>query len=180
MEIKTRLKLPKKLQSNDDIINHIINHVANYLCGRFTFGYYGRDDIYQEIWLIALKAIQDESYNGEIPLENYLIIHVKNRLINLKRNKYSRKTSKEESRKSLMNAAPDYEDFDSAATTEFSPKGISLLEHSELSNLIDEHLPSALRQDYLRLRDGYTLPEHRKQKIRETISAILEDANYEI
>jgi hypothetical protein len=176
--IKTNLKIPKKYSTNNEsITNYIIGHVARYLSKRFTFGYYMRADIIQEIWVISLDVMSKDIYNGTIPLENFLIMRVKQRLINLRRDKYSRKTLKEDSRKTLMNPAPDSVFPDDDFSPNLNAEGEILC--TELESLIDEYLPITYRQDYLRMREGCIIPEHRRQKIRDIIRDILEENDYE-
>lgn len=60
------------------------------LSKQFQFGYYDVDDLKQEGTIFALKAIEDGTYDENRPLENFLRVFIKNRFINLKRNKYFR------------------------------------------------------------------------------------------
>jgi len=66
----------------------IIDKIADRLACRFKFGYHDLEDIKQEARLYALQGLK--YYDNKRPLENFLWIHVKNRLCNFKRNKYER------------------------------------------------------------------------------------------
>lgn len=66
----------------------IIDKALKGFCHKFRFGYFEHDDIYQEGFIIAMDVL--EKYNGKDPLENFLRVHIRNRLINFKHNKYSR------------------------------------------------------------------------------------------
>jgi len=66
----------------------IIERVATRLARKFVFGYFTLQDMKQEARLIALQGMK--SYDGVRPLENFLYKHVKNRLINFKRDNYKR------------------------------------------------------------------------------------------
>lgn len=68
----------------------IIEKVVTQLSKQFKFGYYDQEDLKQEGTIFALKAIEDGAYDEDRPLENFLRIFIKNRFINLKRNKYFR------------------------------------------------------------------------------------------
>lgn len=68
----------------------IIEKVVTVLAPNFTFGHYDVSDIKQEGTIMALEAIDKDKYDSSRPLENFLYTHVKNRLINLKRNKFAR------------------------------------------------------------------------------------------
>lgn len=66
----------------------IIETIVNKLSYSFRFGYFDVEDIKQEGRIEALKAL--ERYEPPGPLENFLYIHVRNQLINLKKKKYGR------------------------------------------------------------------------------------------
>lgn len=68
----------------------IIDRVAVRLCRKFKFGYHDVDDMKQQAKLFALECMDSETYDSSRPLENFLWTHVRNRLFNMKRNKYER------------------------------------------------------------------------------------------
>ncbi len=63
--------------------------ISKSISSKFRFGYYEKEDIEQEVYILCVNAL--ERYDSSQPLENFLWTHVKNRLCNLKRNKYERK-----------------------------------------------------------------------------------------
>lgn len=65
-----------------------IEKVVRRLSTKFVFGFYTVQDVRQEARLMALRGLKD--YDGVRPLENFLFTHVKNRLINFKRDNYRR------------------------------------------------------------------------------------------
>lgn len=67
----------------------IINKVVNRLAPSFQFGYYDVEDIKQEAYILAFDGLK--RYDKSKPLENFLFVHVKNRLGNLIRDKFSRR-----------------------------------------------------------------------------------------
>ena len=89
----------------------IIERLAKSRSPNGAFAYYENNDVYQEIWYMCLETL--DRYNPAIgPIENYLVIHVTNRLKNLKRDKYFRPGSDLPSsglarvRMNLINALP--------------------------------------------------------------------------
>jgi len=80
------MKIPEGM-TEDQVIT-IINKAIKGLCSKFRFGYFEKEDLEQEGWVFAIKALN--KYNGSAPLENFLRVHIRNRFMNLKRNKYSR------------------------------------------------------------------------------------------
>ncbi len=67
-----------------DIAKRVISVVAP----TFRFGYYDYDDITQECWIAVIKAL--EKYDGLRPLSNFLYADLRNKLLNLWRNKFQR------------------------------------------------------------------------------------------
>lgn len=87
---KTKKKfLPNiKFQINDDDFYNVVNKIAKRLSHKFSFGIYSPDDIVQECFLLAREALA--RYDGRKPLENFLSVHLHNRLVNFKRDKFER------------------------------------------------------------------------------------------
>lgn len=88
-----KMKRMKSLKnySNDEVLA-IIDDVVKTLAPNFAFGYYDADDIAQEGRMWALKAIDEGKYDESRPLRNFLCVFLKNRMINIKRDKYFRHT----------------------------------------------------------------------------------------
>lgn len=80
------MKLPAEMTEGEFV--DIVNDIADKLCNKFKFGYFGADDIRQECFIQAIDGL--ERYDNSRPLANFLWIHIKNRLCNLKRDKYFR------------------------------------------------------------------------------------------
>ena len=73
----------------EEEVIEVINRILSTLSYNFKFGYFGIDDMKQEGWVYAIEALP--KYNPEIaPLENFLRTHIRNRFLNLKRDKLSR------------------------------------------------------------------------------------------
>lgn len=70
----------------------IIENIVNRLAYKFVFGYHDIEDIKSRGRELAIKVLSKKSFDGKRPLENFLYIHVKNRLGNDKRDKFERKT----------------------------------------------------------------------------------------
>lgn len=100
---------------------------------------------------MILDAFAKGSYDQNRPIEKFAYRHIKNRLINLRRDKLKNDTSQQ----SLMNTSEiliDPEDY-------FVPY------HDNIS-LIEQRIPCYLRSDFLRLLDGVRIPEYKKNKIK--------------
>jgi DNA-directed RNA polymerase specialized sigma24 family protein len=67
-----------------------IEKVVLSLAAKFRFGYFDREDMKQQARLFAVQLINKRKYDPNRPLENFLYTHVRNRLINFKRDNYKR------------------------------------------------------------------------------------------
>lgn len=66
----------------------VIEKIAKRLAEKFRFGYNDTDDMRQQARMFALECL--DRYTPGRPLENFLQVHVHNRLCNYKRDRYSR------------------------------------------------------------------------------------------
>jgi DNA-directed RNA polymerase specialized sigma24 family protein len=158
----------------------IVQKIADKLCRRYTFDIYVEDDIRQEIWLIASSAIANFD-PAKASLENFLFVHVSNRLKTLLRDKHytNSKTWVEERKKLVFNTVCiDGIDEDSEDAIQFTIKEDEVLDKKIVFELIDAGLPSFLRADYLRLLHGISIPTARKEKVMDAISSIMKENGY--
>jgi len=176
-----------------------IQKVARALAPRYTFGYYDREDIEQEAFIIALEAMDDyDSDKGS--LENFLYTHINNRMKNFLRKNYYRKTftcvhcggedptceSCERRRwkfavkKHLMEPI----DIDNVncnnETNAYEYQNLhERLELDEIFILINQHLEIHLRADYLRMLEGLHVPKPKRETIEGRIIEILQEYGYD-
>lgn len=80
------MRIPKGM-SEEEVLK-IINGVIKKLAPKFRFGSFEVSDIAQEAMIEAIKGL--EKYDENQPLVNFMYVHIKNRLINFKRNNYTR------------------------------------------------------------------------------------------
>ncbi len=72
----------------DEQFVELVDNLSSRLARKFTFGYHTYEDIKQQAFIEAWKGL--DSYDGKRPLENFLWVHVKNRLCNFKRDNFER------------------------------------------------------------------------------------------
>ncbi len=161
------------------------------------FGHLDLDDLKQYGRLFALQALEKEVYDPSRPLENFLYTHIKNRFLNLKRDKlkradapcktchhgtfctgtnapcerYERWSRRNRAKQQLMNRAAPSEPDESPATSVSTTADV---ETQEILELIDERLPISLRANYLRLKDGVVLPQEDADAVMGALREILE------
>ena len=165
----------------------VIEKIANRYCHKFKFGYFTAEDIKQEAFIIAVDAL--DRYDERRPLENFLSSHVKNRLINFKRDNYCRQQKEDADIKwELRNNAKKFlmEPLDISNIRDEQEKNmrnendfIEDIFTREMFDLIDSELPVDLRSDYLRIKDGVYVPKPRRQQIYNEISKIINGENNE-
>ena len=165
----------------------VIEKIANRYCHKFKFGYFTAEDIKQEAFIIAVDAL--DRYDERRPLENFLSSHVKNRLINFKRDNYCRQQKEDADIKwELRNNAKKFlmEPLDISNIRDESEKSMRIsdsfiedTDNQELLDIIDEELDVSFRSDYLRVRHGAYVPKPRRRQIIEEICHILKEHGYE-
>ena len=188
--------VPKGMTEQEvtDTIQKVVNRVAH----KYTFGHSDVEDIKQEAFMIAMEALG--RYDEERPLENFLAVHVNNRLKNFKRDNYYR----QELLSKLTNRHGEYKPSLEKRIRENNAKrylmepitlGVVRDEgeanmrvesdshqqviEKELLTLIDRHLPANMRADYLRIIHDVYVPRQRREEIYEIIQKILYEKGYE-
>lgn len=183
----------------EDQVLSCINYICDALAKQFIFGYYGLEDVKQEIRIFCLEALPKyDASRGK--LSTFLMMVCKSRLVNFRRNMlyrmpptcncekclsgiecdYIKKRMDKwkkinTSKRNLMNVNnigdDDYEDY-----TELSFCNTN--DRREMVEIIDEYLDVNLRADYRRMVEGASLPKKRKDKVMTEIRNILKNLKY--
>lgn len=168
----------------------IINGILDVLSPQYKFGYYDIDDIRQEGFIFAIEVIK--KYNkSRGSLVTFLWTHIKNRLINLKRDKLVRPYSPcscndclngnsnncKRYQKWLVNntAKKSLAETNELIDVEGIDDTISQLLRNELCSIIDCNLPVELRSDYRKIVEGQNLTRKRRTVILEEVKRILNE-----
>ena len=154
-----------------------ITKVAKRFANKHRFSYYESDDIFQEAFIIGMEGL--ERFEADRPLENFLAVHIRNRLNNLKRKNLGRSGELHE-KSLLMNplsieVVRDDEEDSMWTKVDF----LNDIQVDDVFRIIDLHLPTDLRSDFLRMKQGILIPKPRRTKIEETILEILRENGYE-
>lgn len=165
--------------TEEEIVETIDRVIKRYV-DRFTFGYYDYDDIYQEAFIIAMDGLK--RYDESRPLENFLSIHVRNRLITFIRDNYYRQDIMTERGiqinevKKMLIDTLDIEnidsDYENNMQREFSFEELYL---KELRSIIDRRIHTSYREDYLKFLDGFKLTPARLNNLIEHLRDILRE-----
>lgn len=171
-----------------------IRVVARNLAGgnRFVFGYHTREDIEQQVSLFALEALEVPGrYDVSRPLGNFLYVHCKNGLHNLKRDTFMRCeppcgccdafgdppepcrrwrewAARNSAKQALMSLDP-LGPVDTRDDTDVVEDAAA----RELMARIDDELAPELRSDYHRMLDRVHVPKARRLLVRGAIEEIL-------
>lgn len=154
---------------NEEHLNILLKVVKKLI--KKPFSYHTEEDLEQEALIIGLSVYK--KWDGIRPLENFLSVSIKNRLISFRRNEYERHPG-ESSKKNILEPInydiinPDNED----SLQYDEPDYIS---EKEFLDEIDEIIPGYLREYYLKMIDGVSIPHNRRLEIREIIKDYLDD-----
>jgi len=167
------VRVPSNM-SEEEVVS-TINKVASRLAHKFTFAFYELEDIQQEAFIIAMEAMN--RYDEKKPLENFLFVHVANRLKNFKRDNYFRQdegsAQKIQKRKKNLLEPASIESFNVSRDAGYEV--LNEISNSEMKALVDKRLPAHLRADYLRLCSGVSLNKNRVYEIEQTIQEIIDN-----
>jgi hypothetical protein len=157
---------------------------------KFKFSYHEIDDIEQEGFMIGMEAL--ERYDTSRPLENFLAVHIKNRLKNFKRDNFFRydeelennitsfkdlkKVQRNNVRKFLLFPIDiDCVKQDRERNMSTSNRFVDDVELKELMTIVDKHLSVDFRKDYLKMRDGVYVSKIRRDEVCGEIRGILDE-----
>ena len=163
----------------EEEVIQVITKVVDRQAAKFRFGFYDAEDMRQEGFIIAMDAL--DRYDEKRPLENFLAVHVNNRLKNFKRDNFYRiNNEKHESKKLLMypidiSRVRDEKESNMNTSDEF----VQGVETAELFSLIDKHLDINMREDYLKMINGVYVSKVRRQQVKEVILELIRDNYYE-
>lgn len=199
----------------EDFIN-ITNVIANKLSSSIKFGIYSKQDIMQEAYVEAIKGVPKFKHNkasntsinvnvvhsnpNYTALANFLFIHIRNRLLNLKRDKHFRyekkymdkvnnlKNANETAKhiktnsniinnyvminksKSMLSSV--YADSDTALS-KLGYKYSNAFKYEDYTNIIEENIRYVPRELFLKLRCGMHLTKKQMNMLYHTIEDIL-------
>lgn len=166
------MKIPKGMNETE-VVNTILK-ISKKLAHRYTFTSYEVEDIEQEAFLIGIAGL--DKYDQDRPLENFMYVHINNRLKTFKRDNYYRlehgaAEKIQKTKKDILEPLDIHELYHVAT-------GDTISEDAQLSEIlqkIDDNLPSNMRSDYLKLKNNATLSKSRKAKVMSFIESILEE-----
>lgn len=163
--------------TEDQVIN-IISKVARRFANRYRFASYEYEDIFQEAFILGMEALP--KYDADRPLENFLAVTIPNRLKNFKRKILGRPEDTNNNRELIisplsMDVVQDEEESNMWDKIDF----LDDLQVDDIFRIIDINLPVDYRADFLRMKQGISIPKPRREKIELLIVEILSENGYE-
>jgi DNA-directed RNA polymerase specialized sigma24 family protein len=177
--------------------------VTRMLCNSFKFGYYDINDIKQQAAVFAIEGMH--AYDPSRPLDNFLYTHIRNRLINFRRDKYRRNDppcldchnslpgetlhadkhyceryqnwlDRNAAKQNILNPL-DLQNIsdDREPNTRSESTVLDQLETDEILQMIDLKLDVELRSVYLQMRAGENVPKSKREAVERAIVEIVKD-----
>jgi RNA polymerase sigma factor (sigma-70 family) len=163
------MKIPSNM-TESDVLN-TIQTVVKRIAPRYTFNGYDVEDIKQESFLICMDALN--RYDQKRPLENFLSVHLSNRLKNFVRDNYYVKDV-DENKKKILNAQLMGSDSNIISFVNDE----DTLELKEIKDIIDSNLSAEYRADYLKITNGVYVSKKRRAEVLESVISILKEHGY--
>lgn len=149
-----------------------ITIVVDRISPRYTFLGYEIDDIKQEAFIICMDAL--DRYDTSRPLENFLSVHLSNRLKNFVRDNFFVKD--DEDKKKIMAPKPLPQDDQ---IVQKNTNIDDILDTDDIKHIIDKFLPVEFRSDYLKFTSDAYIPKKRKLHLIQVIKHILKENGYD-
>ena len=182
------MEIPQGM-TEQEVIKTITKVVDRY-AKKFKFSYHEIEDIKQEGFMIGMEAL--DRYDPSRPLENFLAVHIKNRLKNFKRDNFFRvddnleknaesdrdikKLRRNNVRKFLLYPIDiDSVQQDREKNMSTPDNFVDDVEIKELMVIIDVNLDVSYRKDYLKIRDGVYVPKTRREEVYNEVKTILKE-----
>ncbi len=207
------MKIPEKIitklvlagETPEQRLTEIVTEVCHKISRRFKIGYYTPEDLYQLAWEEALEALAKTKYNQVTALEKFLYSHIRNRFVNLYRDKVFRAEApcntcplRDLSLPSQCRAFDDKLECDKYAAWKYrnnakqnlmnlsysimdadSPvdNAYAEVDYKDYMNAIAERLPPEMVDEYYALCAGETISPDRIDLVRSYVSEIIDALN---
>ena len=153
-----------------------ISKVIARIAPRYVFHGYPLQDIMQESFIICMEGIK--RYDCSRPLENFLSVHLSNRLKNFIRDNYYTNNSDEDRTKVMKPAQLSNEDSIVDSSEKYSIDD-QRIDYAEMQKILDAKIPAEDRLDYLKVVHDVYVTKTRREEIENLIIEILAEHGYE-
>ncbi len=163
------MKIPPNM-TEEQVITEITN-VVNKMSHRYTFYGYEVDDIKQEAFIMCMDAM--DRYDAARPLENFLSVHLSNRLKNFVRDNHFTKNEDEKKKVMMPGQLANEQYLLDGKSSGGKQDEQDPLDYQHLSYILDLKLPSEYRSDYLKIVNDVYVPKKRKEEVLSVIEDIM-------
>ena len=160
------MNIPKNM-TKEEVLDKI-KLVVDRISPKYTFHGYDVDDIKQEAFMICMDAL--DRYDQKRPLENFLSVNLSNRLKNFVRDNHY--IGQDENKLNVL--CPKQLTYESSIP-EIPINLDHKIDFKQMQSIIDEHLPSDLRCDYLKMLSEVYVSKKRREYIIEVIREIINE-----
>lgn len=160
------MKVPSNMTEAETIDQ--IHLVVNRIAPKYTFHGYTVDDLKQESFIICMDAL--DRYDSSRPLENFLSVHLSNRLKNFVRDNFH---SSEDNKKRIM--APFQLTYEDCVSDHAVNNDDNVIDGRTIQNVIDTFLPPSCRSDYLKIINDVYVTKKRREEIIIILQNIVRD-----
>ena len=133
------------------------------------------DDMKQEAFIMCMDALS--RYEPPRPLENFLSVHLSNRMKNFVRDNHFTNTDDEDRVKVFQPAQLDHEQALLDNKPEYTNE--EKIDYSSMQKIINHKLPANMRMDYLKMINDVYITKQRREEITIMIREILVEYGYE-
>lgn len=164
------MKIPPGM-TEEELVKIIKDVVKTTINKTMAFGMWDVEELRAEATLECIKVL--EKYDPTRPLPNFLRTHVRNRYLNLRRDEFHRPGDSDEHPKKLLSTPIDLESVDHEGESNISFLEEYDVDKKELWKLVDKHLPTNLRHDYLKMKNGEHIVRTKRIAIINKIKEII-------
>ena len=166
------MKIPKNMTEQE--VMSIMTLVINRTAPKYTFYGYEVDDIKQEAFMICADAL--ERYEEGRPLENFLAVHLSNRLKNFVRDHHFAQHEQEKAKVVMPGQLSN--DNSIVSPKSLPAKPLERIDTEEIKKIIDIKLPAQYRADYLKIINDVYVPKSQREEVLEAIAQILREQGH--
>jgi DNA-directed RNA polymerase specialized sigma24 family protein len=148
----------------------IMQRVVEKIAPRYVTHGYSVCDMQQEAYIMCMEALP--RYDNARPLENFLSVHVSNRMKNFLRDNVK---IKDEKKHKIIKPAQLSHDTEALYEENFEEK----IDIKDMINIVDENIPASMRMDYLKMVHNFYVPKQRREEIGEFVRDLLKENGYE-
>lgn len=162
------MKTPDGMREKEVIAT--IQKVVDKIAPRYVTRAYSVEDMKQEAFIMCMEAIP--RYDGKRPLENFLSVHVSNRMKNFLRDNVK---VKDEAKYRVANPDQLSQDIEMASREDTYDS----MDYKHMAEIVDSNIPASMRMDYLKMVNEFYVPKQRREEIVNFIKDSLKQHGYE-